>query len=192
MPPASLRLNSLRNYYVIPGCIPAVVSVIQELNPEDLYIGFQVLFSRRALMNCPHHIHAMRYLREAVARGATLYLSAVVIAEFHGKQPVTDLPLRHFRVLPFNIDHAMMAGELNLVLRRDTTDPRGAIKDDVKLLAQAVCMSIPYVLTEDERTLAKFARQLELAGRASVKAVLLKDGFDLAWFNSGQRDLPGT
>ena len=140
----------------------------------------------------PHHIHAMRYLREAVARGATLYLSAVVIAEFHGKQPVTDLPLRHFRVLPFNIDHAMMAGELNLVLRRDSADPRDAIKDDVKLLAQAVCMSIPYVLTEDERTLAKFARQLELAGRASVKAVLLKDGFDLAWFNSGQRALPGT
>ena len=53
-------------------------------------------------------------------------------------------------------------------------------------------MSIPYVLTEDERTLAKFARQLELAGRASVKAVLLKDGLELAWFNSGQRDLPGT
>ena len=90
----------------------------------------------------PHHNHAMRYLREAVERGATLYLSAVVIAEFHGKQPVTDLPLRHFRVLPFNIDHAMMAGELNLVLRRDPADPRDAIKDDVKLwLRPCACRS---------------------------------------------------
>ncbi|MDZ7589863.1 MAG: PIN domain-containing protein [Rubrivivax sp.] len=140
----------------------------------------------------PHHADAMRYLREAVARSATLYLSTVVVAEFHAKQAVTDLPLRNLRVLPFNIDHAMMAGELASALRRDALDPRDAVKDDLKLLAQAVCTSIPYILTEDEKTLAKFARQLELAGRSSVKTVLLRDGFELAWFNNGQRGFPGT
>lgn len=140
----------------------------------------------------PHHADAMRYLREAVSHGSTLYLSAVVVSEFHAKQPITDLPLRNFRVLPFNIDHAMMAGALQLALRRDPDDSRDAVKDDLKLLAQAVCTAIPYVLTEDERTLAKFARQLEAAGRSTVKAVLLRDGFDLAWFNNGQRGLPGT
>ncbi len=86
----------------------------------------------------------------------------------------------------------MMAGELASALGRDPGDPRDAVKDDLKLLAQAVCTAIPYVLTEDERTLAKFARQLEAAGRSTVKAVLLRDGFDLAWFNNGQRGLPGT
>ncbi len=140
----------------------------------------------------PHHPEAMRYLRESVALGATLYLSAIVVSEFHAKQPITDLPLRNFRVLPFNIDHAMMAGELATLLRRDAADSRDAVKDDVKLLAQAVCTAIPYVLTEDERTLAKFARQLEASGRSAVKAVLLRDGFDAAWFNNGQRGLPGT
>ena len=68
----------------------------------------------------PHHADAMRYLREAVQRGATLYLSAVVVSEFHAKQPITDLPLRNFRVLPFNIDHAMMACDLASALRRDS------------------------------------------------------------------------
>ena len=140
----------------------------------------------------PHHAHAMRYLREAVVRGSTLYLSAVVVSEFHAKQPITDLPLRNFRVLPFNIDHAMMAGELAMTLRRDAGDARDSVKDDLKLIAQAVCDSIPFVLTEDERTLAKFARQLEAAGRSTVKAVLLRDGFDTAWFNNGQRGIPGT
>ena len=119
-------------------------------------------------------------------------MSVIAIAEFHGKQPITDLPLRNFRVLPFNVDHAMMAGEITNVLRRDPLDARDAVKDDVKLLAQAVCESIPYVLTEDEKTLTKFARQLEEMGRASVKAVLLADGFDVAWFNNGPRGLPGT
>ena len=140
----------------------------------------------------PHHAHAMCYFREAVTRGATLYLSAVVISEFHAKQPITDLPLRNFRVLPFNIDHAMMTGELSSAIRRDPSDPRDSVKDDLKLLAQAVCTAIPYVLTEDERTLAKFAKQLEVAGRSGVKAVLLRDGFDRAWFNNGQQGLPGT
>lgn len=140
----------------------------------------------------PHHADAMRYLREAVSRGSTLYLSAVVVSEFHAKQAITDLPLRNFRVLPFNMDHAMMAGALQSALRRDPDDSRDAVKDDLKLLAQAVCTAIPYILTEDERTLAKFARQLEAAGRSTVKAVLLRDGFDLAWFNNGQRGLPGT
>lgn len=137
-----------------------------------------------------HHADAMRYLREAVARRATLYLSAVVVSEFHAKQPITDLPLRNFRVLPFNIDHAMMAGELAAVVRRDASDLRDSVKDDLKLLAQAVCTSIPYVLTEGERTLSKFARQLEAAGRSTVKAVLLRDGFDMAWFNDGQMRIP--
>ena len=140
----------------------------------------------------PHHAHAMLYLREAVTRGSTLYLSAVVVSEFHAKQPITDLPLRNFQVLPFNIDHAMMAGELASALRRDAGDSRDAVKDDLKLLAQAVCTAIPFVLTEDERTLDKFARQLEASGRSAVKAVLLRDGFDPAWFNNGQRGLPGT
>lgn len=140
----------------------------------------------------PHHADAMSYLREAVRRGSTLYLSAVVVSEFHAKQPITDLPLRNFQVLPFNIDHAMMAGELVNTLRRDPGDPRDAVKDDVKLLAQAICTAIPFVLTEDERTLAKFARQLQSAGRTAVTAVLLRDGFDMAWFDGGQARLPGA
>ncbi len=53
----------------------------------------------------------MHYLREAVSRGSTLYLSAVVVSEFHAKQPIMALPLCNFRALPLNMDHAMMAGE---------------------------------------------------------------------------------
>ena len=140
----------------------------------------------------PHHADAMRYLREAVQRGATLYLSAVVVSEFHAKQPITDLPWRNFHLLPFNIDHGMMAGDWASVLRRDSGDSRHAVQDDLKLLAQAVCTSILYVLTEAEITLAKFARQLEAAGKSTVKAVLLKDGFETAWFENGQGRIPGA
>ena len=135
---------------------------------------------------------AVGYPREALRRGVPLYLSAVVASEFQVKQAVTDLPLRNFEVLPFNIDHAMQAGLLMRVLKRDGDDDRGAVKDDVKLIAQAICESLTHVLTEDAQTLVKYVKRLNEAGQCDVKTLLLADGFDSAWFNDGQRGLPGT
>lgn len=109
-----------------------------------------------------------------------MYLSAVAVSEFQVKQAVTDLPLR------------MQAGLLMRGVRREAGDDRSVVKDDVKLIAQAICESITHVLTEDARTLARYLDQLRAAGECAVQAILLKDGFDTAWFNNGQRGLPGT
>jgi len=137
----------------------------------------------------PHHEVAKRYLREALKQGAPLYLSAVVASEFQVGQSVTDLPLRNFVTLPFNIDHAMTAGNLMRALKRDAGDDRAAMKDDVKLIGQMVCESISHALTEDHRTLAKYLERLGSLGQSSAKAIVLIDGFDAAWFNGGQRAL---
>ena len=103
----------------------------------------------------PNHATAAAYFREALRRGVPPYLSAIAVSEFRVKQAVTDLPLRNFEVLPFNIDHAMQAGLLMRQLQRDTGDDRAVVKDDVKLIAQAICESMTHVLTEDARTLVK-------------------------------------
>jgi len=139
-----------------------------------------------------HHEVAKRYFREALERSVPLYLSSIVASEFQVKQAVTDLPLRHFEVLPFNIDHAMMAGLLWRDLLRDAGDDRVALKDDVKLIAQAVCLSITHVLTEDEQTLTKYVIRLNALGRCSLRCILLTHGFDAAWFENGQSRIPGT
>lgn len=139
-----------------------------------------------------HHDTAQQYLREALRRGVPLYLSVIAVSEFHVKQAVTDLPLRNFEVLPFNIDHAMMAGQLMRNLRREAGDERDAVKDDVKLIAQAVCQSLTHILTEDAQSLVKYVNRLNDAGQCSLKAILLVDGFDAAWFDNGQRGIPGT
>ncbi len=139
-----------------------------------------------------HHNAAVAYFREALRRDVPLYLSAIAASEFQVKQAVTDLPLRNFVVLPFNIDHAMTAGLLMRDLQRDAGDDRSAVKDDIKLIAQAICESLTHILTEDAQTLVKYARRFNDAGQSSVKAILLAEGFDAAWFNNGQRGLPGT
>lgn len=140
----------------------------------------------------PHHSVAKDYFRGALERGIPLYLSAIVASEFQVGQAVTDLPLRNFEVLPFNIDHAMTAGLLWRDLARDVGDDRVALKDDVKLIAQAICESLTHVLTEDKNTLAKYIARLNALGRCPLRCVLLADGFDAAWFNNGQGRIPGT
>ncbi len=139
-----------------------------------------------------NHVVAKHYYLDALGRGVPLYLSAIVASEFQVGQAVTDLPLRNFEVLPFNIDHAMTAGLLLRDFRRDAGDDRVAVKDDVKLIAQAVCESLTHVLTEDERTLTKYVRRLNELGRCSLRCILLADGFDAAWFENGQGRIPGT
>ena len=134
----------------------------------------------------PHHETAKKYLREALKQDAPLYLSAIVASEFQVKQAVTDLPMRNFIVLPFNIDHAMTAGILMRSIQREAGDDRVAVKDDVKLIVQAVCEQITHILTEDRSTLAKYLGNLNQSGECKTKAILLVDGFNSAWFNSGQ------
>lgn len=137
----------------------------------------------------PHHATAVQYLRAALERDCPLYLSAIVASEFQVGQPVTDLPLRNFHVLPFNIDHAMMAGRIMRLLQRDAGDDRVALKDDIKLIGQMVCESITHILTEDAGLATKYLKRLAELGETNARAILLADGFDAAWFNGGQRSL---
>lgn len=135
-----------------------------------------------------HHV-ATRYFAEALGYGAVLYLSTIAASEFHVRQPVTQLPMRNVLMLPFNIDHAMTAAGLWKQLQRDPGDLRAVVKDDVKLLGQMVCESVTHVLTEDEGTLAKYARRLNAAGACSITPILLKDGYDSSHFHGGQTDI---
>lgn len=137
----------------------------------------------------PHHSAAQQYFRECVQRQIPMYLSAIVISEFQVKQAVNDLPLRNFVVLPFNVDHAMSCGLLMRKLNRDAGDDRVRVKDDFKLMAQCECEGITHLLSEDAGTLAKYLQRVHEEGMPATRAVLLKDGFDAAWFNNGQKPL---
>ncbi len=142
-----------------------------------------------------HHEAATAYYREALQRNVPLHLSTIVISEFQVGQPIDSLPLHNFVVLPFNFDHAVQAGHFFRWLRGDgaqTQGQRGTVKDDLKLIAQADCEAIPFLLSADEQTLCRWARRLADAGQSRACPITLASGFDSAWFNGGQAGLPGT
>lgn len=137
----------------------------------------------------PHHSAAVQYYRWALEQRMPMFLSAIVAAEFAIKQPLTDLTLRHFRILPFNIPHAIRAADLWRQLERDDGDSRAVVRDDLKLLAQADKESISVILTEDARTLHKYCERLRQQGVLRVRTTLLANGFDSSGLrDDGQRD----
>jgi hypothetical protein len=136
-----------------------------------------------------NHDTAGKYYRLMLEQQVPMYFSAIVAAEFGIKQPITDLPLKNFRPIPFNIPHGKEAARLwNLLGTRDRNTPRHVARDDVKLIAQAFHESIPFILTEDASTLHKYCDRLQVADQRQIRAITLAKGFDPSAFHEdGQR-----
>jgi hypothetical protein len=144
--------------------------------------------------NRRYHAAAVDWFRYCVEQGLVLELSTLVASEFEVGQPITDLPLRNFHVMPFNLPHARKAAELLKALRsgkihRDETDRRDCVINDLKILGQAVSEGVDFMLTEDATTLAKYARRLKEGGFCSLRVVLLKGGFDAGLLESPDQQL---
>ena len=139
----------------------------------------------------PNHIIAGQYYRLMLEQQIPMYFSAIAAAEFAIKQPITELPLKNFRSIPFNIPHSIESARLwNVLIKHDDGDNRVAVRDDVKLIAQAAHEPISFILTEDVSTLYKYCERLRNAGAVWARAIKLVDGFDsCALSEDGQRGL---
>lgn len=140
--------------------------------------------------NRPNHAVARQYYQLMLNEQVVMYFSAVAASEFAIKQPITDLPLKNFRIIPFNITHAIEAARLWNLLQRDASDARHVVRDDVKLIAQASKEEISFILTEDASTLQKYCEKLRAGSTIQVRTIKLVDGFDSSAFRAdGQRGL---
>ena len=139
------------------------------------------------------HQAARSYYKYFLENNVVMLLPTVVVAEFSIVQPITDLPLRNFRVLPFNLPEAVKCAELNAHHYRQqlgSVGQRDAVKDDFKIIAQAVVQQVRLLLTEDETTLCKYCERLAADRKIEFRVVKLSAGFDEALANrDGQRGL---
>lgn len=118
----------------------------------------------------PNHQVAKQYYQMLVQQQHPLCFSTIVAAEFSIKQPIVELPLKNFRIIPFNLPHAIQAARLWNALRRDEGDARSVARDDVKLIAQAEHESIPFILTEDASTFYKYCERLRKEGHCESQS----------------------
>ena len=106
----------------------------------------------------PLHANARAYLKYLLAGDHQLYVSTIALAEYAVKDQILNLPMKYFRVLPFNIDHAQRAGELARIVfsKRDQMPAditqRVIIPNDTKMFAQAdVTPAITHYPTADQK-----------------------------------------
>lgn len=129
--------------------------------------------------NRPNHGVAVQYYKLLIEQQSPLYFSAIVAAEISIKQPITDFPLKNFRFLPFNIPHSTEAARIwNLLGGHDKGDNRAVVRDDVKIIAQALREDIPLILTEDASTFYKYCERLRVSHNLNIRAIKLADGFN--------------
>jgi len=100
-------------------------------------------FVRLLNIEDPLHNNAKQYYRYFLEHEIELKVSTISIAEFCTKGSLYDLPFKDLKVLPFNIDHAVKAGEFAQIIHENKkqgkieTNPRMIIPNDTKLFSQA-------------------------------------------------------
>ena len=139
--------------------------------------------------NRAHHEAARRYWQYFLENQIPIFLSAIVVSEFCIKQEIPPDMLRCCVVLPFNWDDAQRAAKLDWKRLRPAGVERDALKDDIKIIAQAAGVDAEFVITDDAESFFRYCKTFKEAGEVQFKAIKLEDGFDRAFFDpNGQRD----
>lgn len=138
----------------------------------------------------PKHDDARKYWKYFTADSPMpIYLSTIVVSEFSLRQPIPDYILQCCIVLPFNYDDAIRAAEFDWTRNKPEGEERTALKDDMKIIAQAAGQSVDYVITRDPNTFLRYCETLREEGKTRFRTININDGFDLAHFSQGQGDL---
>ena len=102
----------------------------------------------------PLHLNTRGFYRHLLQNGGRLKCSTISVAEYCVRGEIEELPLKDLQILPFNLLHAVKAGEFaNAVFTQKNTlnlSGRSIIPNDSKLFAQAsVEKDIDYFATSD-------------------------------------------
>lgn len=136
----------------------------------------------------PHYEAARRHWQHFTENQIPIYLSTIVVSEFCVKQEIDPQILRCWIVLPFNWDDAQRVAALDWKALRPPGVERDALKDDIKIIAQAARIDAEYVITDDSDSFYRYCETFRAAGKLACKAIKLEDRFDRAFFNGGQRN----
>lgn len=130
-----------------------------------------------------HHATASQYFQYWLENGFPLFLPSVFYAEFLAFDD--NLPayiLNRVHSLSFDAESAVLAGAIQRrrlsVVVQDT--PRDALKDDIKIIANAAHNHLLGIVTDDENSMARYVRRAAetMSGVNGLKVLTLSAGFD--------------
>ncbi len=105
----------------------------------------------------PLHSSAKTYFQFLLENRFVLFVSTVAVAEYCVHGCLDEIPFECVRIVPFNLDHAEIAGNYAGVLYQAknkgqySPEQRIVIPNDTKLFAQATSVGALYFVTADSR-----------------------------------------
>ena len=134
-----------------------------------------------------NHDASVEFWRHFKGSGMPIYLSVIVVSEFEVKMEIPDEIRRACIPVVYNWDDAALTAKLDRLRERQESEERQGVKDDMKLIAQAVGRDVAFLITED-RKFAKVCADFRERLFVKFKPILLSDGFDLQLFRKDAPD----
>lgn len=113
-------------------------------------------FIRLLNHNDPLHYNAKGYYKYFLENDVIMKISTISIAEFCVRDEIENLPLDTLQIIPFNLEHAKIAGKFVRAIFQQKSitgidiTPRAIIPNDSKLFAQChVDKTSQYYITSD-------------------------------------------
>jgi hypothetical protein len=129
-----------------------------------------------------NHAHALAYWEYFRKKGEPIYLSTVVVSEYEVGHHLSEKVISACVPIEFGWADAMRAAEFESYREKEEGIQRQAVKDDIKIIAQAVGKNVAFAITDDHNTFAKYSEKLRQAKRVNFKTLALRDGFSTAHF----------
>lgn len=131
----------------------------------------------------PHHGVARQYFQYWLEHEIPVFLPTICYAEFLAREvEVPAYVLNRMNLLAFDPQSAVIAGEIERKRLESQGEavPRDALKDDIKIIANACQNRVLGIATEDEKSMVRFARRASdtIRSASGLKTLLLADGFN--------------
>ena len=119
-----------------------------------------------------------------------VFLPTIVVSEFQTQDQIPDFIYSSAILLPFNFNDAETCAKINFPKPEDRSGTKGqpgarqAIKDDIKIIAQAINENVSFAISGDAETFLKFVKRLNAEGKTACRGIALTDKFDPSIYNS--------
>lgn len=139
------------------------MNICQNLETMNKQATHKVLLDTSFLIrlldeNSNLHQNALDYYRFFLENGYELYVSTISVAEYCVKGHIEHLPWDVLHVIPFNLDHAKLAGVYAAIIYEArekgvyVTEDRLIIPNDTMIFSQVELSELDYFATSDTKS----------------------------------------
>ena len=121
-----------------------------------------------------HHHTCREWFEQFKNQKQNIYLSTIVVFEFYQQSQLSERVLDNFKILTFNLGDAKSGAKIAMQLKNDKNKSRVELKNDIKLLGQAINNKMTHIITGDN----DFGKYLNrLSPSPEIKIIDIKEPY---------------